>query len=373
MTDLGNILIRGVNWLGDALMSVPALERLREAHPHACITMLTPEKLADFWRLLPVADRVIPIVPGASPRAVSRDIRPLNVDAALILPNSPRAALECWLAKIPRRIGYAAKWRRLFLTQALPPRPGHTPMNKYSPTEIQQRLRKNTKLPEYPPKAHHIHHYLHLAAALEANPEPFPIFLHVHAARIHEFKGDFQIQKDIPLLALVPGAEYGPAKRWPAEHFAFVAKALHKKHGAHALLLGGPGDQAITGEIFAQLPAGTCTDLAGKTTLGDLAAALAASRCVLANDSGPMHLAAAVQTPTIALFGSTSPELTTPGIPTDRHIQILRQPPPCAPCFLRQCPIDLRCLQAISPEEAIAALEPYLINSFPATPSTPPD
>ena len=360
MPRLKHLLIRGVNWLGDAIMTLPALQRLREAHPHTRFTLLTHEKLADLWRGQPIIDHVMEFKDGDSPRAIGRRLRREDIQAALILPNSTRAALETWCARIPRRIGYAARWRRLFLTETLPTRPGHMPMHKPDPSEIERRLANDEHPRELPPTAHHIHHYLHLAATLGADPDPVPPQIIIPIREIVKLEKKFKLPPDTKRLAIIPGAEYGPAKRWPAAQFAATAKLIHEQHKTHTLLLGGPADQAIANEIAATLQPETVTDLTGRTTLRELAAALAASHCVLTNDTGPMHLAAAVDAPVVALFGSTNPGLTAPGLPGHGKIQILRTPPPCAPCFLRQCPIDTRCLKNITVESVTTTIERIL-------------
>jgi len=361
MPELGHLLIRGVNWLGDAVMTLPALQRLREAHPHTQFTLLTHEKLADLWDYHPIIDEVVTFADGETPRTVGCRLRDLDMEIALILPNSLRAALECWHAKIPRRVGYAAKWRRLFLTKALSPRSGHITMHKRTPTEIEQCLTESARPREYPAEAHHMHHYLHLAAVLGADPEPVGPRVFVSEGEISKLEQKFSLPKETPRLAFIPGAEYGSAKRWPAARFVDVAQSVRRKQQQpHILLLGGSSDQEIAREIAATLEPGTFTNLTGRTTLRELTVALAASSCVLTNDTGPMHLAAAVDVPVVALFGSTSPELTAPGLPGASKIRILRAPPHCAPCFLRECPLDVRCLNDITVGSAVAAIEQSL-------------
>ena len=191
MPELGHLLIRGVNWLGDAVITLPALQRLREAHPHTRFTLLTHEKLADLWQRHPVIDDVVTFTDDESPRAIGCRLRDRDMETALILPNSPHAALECWHAKIPRRIGYAAKWRRLFLTEALPPRSGHVAMHKRTLGEIEQCMAESACPGEYPPEAHHMHHYLHLAAVLGADPELMVPRVFVDAADIGELEQNF--------------------------------------------------------------------------------------------------------------------------------------------------------------------------------------
>ena len=362
MSELGHLLIRGVNWLGDAVMTMPALQRLREAHPYTRFTLLTHEKLADLWCGHPVINDVVTFSNGESPRIVGRRLRNLGIGAALIFPNSLRAAFECWYAKIPRRIGYASKWRRLLLTDALPRHPGHTTMHKRTLREIERRIAKGALPAEFPPKAHHMHHYLCLAAVLGADPVPIVPRVTVSEGEINELKQKFSLPIKTPLLTFIPGAEYGSAKRWPAARFAAVAKTARRERQLHILFLGGLGDQVIAEEIISMLEPSAYTNLTGRTTLRELAVGLAASSCVFTNDTGPMHLAAAVDVPVVALFGSTSPELTSPGLQGegDSKVQILRAPPPCAPCFLRECPLDARCLNNISVESAVSAIDQAL-------------
>jgi len=155
-----------------------------------------------------------------------------------------------------------------------------------------------------------------------------------------------------------PGAEYGPAKRWPVERFIAAAQEIQKRTNCVWLLFGGTGDAAITGQIAASLRASRVAfhALAGQTTLRELMALLKLCRVLLTNDSGPMHVAAALGTPVVVPFGSTSPELTGPGLPGDPRHRLLKSDAPCSPCFLRECPIDFRCMQGIGVERAAAAV-----------------
>jgi heptosyltransferase-2 len=158
-----------------------------------------------------------------------------------------------------------------------------------------------------------------------------------------------------PLIGLNVGAEYGPAKRWPLDRFAGVARMLAERTGCHFVLFGGKADIPLAGELTRPLQGLTVTSLAGQTTLAELMAALALCQVVITNDTGPMHLAAALGTPVVVPFGSTSPELTGPGLPGDPRHQLLLGEAPCAPCFLRQCPVDFRCMQSITVERTVQA------------------
>jgi len=412
------ILVRGVNWLGDAVMTTPALLRLRDRFPAARITLLTPEKLADLWKHHPAVDEIISFAPGESvveiahklkkwpaqfldfPRQMigvvvaafksfpegnlgteglrrQRDLEaaaqaaktwaahpfrnPL-FDVALVLPNSPRSALEVFFAGIPQRIGYARPWRKAFLTQTVASRPEAVKMRKRTLSEIKAIIgAPPAHAPPPPPaSAHQIHEYLHLVAALGAPPEPVAPLLFVTVEEIEAVRKKFGLEEiSGPILGLNPGAEYGPAKRWPVERFISAAQEIQKRTNCIWLLLGGKGDAALTAQIAAALHASRIThhDLAGQTTLRELMALLKLCRVLLTNDTGPMHVAAALGTPVVVPFGSTSPELTGPGLPGDASHHFLKSDAPCSPCFLRHCPIDFRCMKGIEVERVVAALK----------------
>jgi heptosyltransferase-2 len=360
------ILIRGVNWLGDAVMTTPALQRLREAHPESHITLLTHEKLADLWRDHPSVNLVLTFGASETVWSIARRLREQNFNTAVVVPNSPRSALEVWLARIPQRIGYARPWRNWLLTQVVPSREHRIVMRKRSVGEI-KRLTNNTqhatRFTTYPQGAHQIYEYLNLATALGANPTPTVPYLHVASSELEPVAARFGLKLNSlePNFGLNPGAEYGPAKRWPAERFILAAMEIQRKTPCRWLIFGGPADLSIAHEIEmgirnelaktanAALP----INLAGKTTLRELCVLLKLCRVLLTNDSGPMHVAAGVGTPVVVPFGSTSPELTGPGLPGDTRHQLLTANAPCSPCFLRNCPIDFRCMTGISVERVV--------------------
>ena len=355
-----NILIRGVNWLGDAIMTLPAIGNLREAHPNAQLTLLTHEKLSGLWKSTSHFDNVLTFSKDESPFTVGNRLKSKKFDSALILPNSFRTALECWKAGIPQRIGYSGNWRSKLLTDAIAPRPTAIPMQKRLPLDIEYRLANQLPPQIFPARAHHIHQYLHLAKHLGASNEPTaPRLLRSEVAPTFA-----DPQKPHPYIGLIAGAEYGPAKCWPTDHFIKSANELIAKRQAHILLFGGLGDVETAEKIAESLPKDHHTNLAGQTTLPELVDALATCEVVLSNDSGPMHVAAAVGTPVIAPFGSTSPDFTGPGLPNDPDSphQLLRTRAPCAPCFLRKCPIDTRCLREITPKEVVTAVGKTLSN-----------
>ncbi|HTL71678.1 MAG TPA: lipopolysaccharide heptosyltransferase II [bacterium] len=381
------ILVRSTNWLGDAVMSTPALLRLREKFPDAHITLLCPEKLRDLWLHHPAVDETItfaagesvfsiaqklrrwgetPGEPGLANQGVAKtaraDARPTGFDLALVLPNSPRSALELFLAGIPQRIGYSRPWRNFFLTQPVASRPEAVRMHKRSVEEIKSLITDNSNLTTHNSKpasaAHQTREYLHLVAALGANPEPLAPQLVVTVEEIEAAKKKFGLDKITgPIFGLNPGAEYGPAKRWPAEKFIAAAKEIQQQTHCTWLICGGKGDVELAGRIAREIHSPSSIlhpqNLAGQTSLRELMALLKLCRVLLTNDTGPMHVAAALGTPVVVPFGSTSPELTGPGLPGDLRHRLLKSDAPCSPCFLRECPIDFRCLNGISVERVV--------------------
>lgn len=360
------ILVRGVNWLGDAVMTTPALQRLREAKPDAHITLLTPAKLAEIWRQHPALDAVETFAADEGAWSVGRRLRAGNYDLGLVLPNSPRSALELWLACMPRRVGHARPWRNWLLTEAVPARPGAMPMHKRTPSEINHLIRENSRAPSPPPTVHHIYEYLHLTAALGANPEPLPPHLAVPETAVAEFAAKFGLADaasgSTAWVGLNAGAEYGPAKRWPEERFIEAARRIRERLKCRWLVFGAASEQTMAAHIVDSINRGAAGDtpaainLAGRTGLGELCAGLKLCRALLTNDSGPMHVAAALGTPVVALFGSTSPELTGPGLPGGESHLLLSAKAPCSPCYLRECPIDFRCMTGITVEQAVEAV-----------------
>jgi heptosyltransferase-2 len=287
---------------------------------------------------------------------------------ALVLPNSPRSALEIWLARIPQRVGYARPWRNLFLTTRVRPRPDAIKMNKRSVAEIKRIVGSprdaalRSEPPVYPASVHQTNDYLHLVAAVGANPEPLPPYLTVTPEEvnkaIHKFNLSNATASDHPLLAVNAGAEYGPAKRWPVERFIAATREIHKRTKCFWLILGGTGDLEVASRIEFELRTldSELRNLAGQTSLRELCALLKCSRVLLTNDTGPMHIAAALGTPVVAPFGSTSPELTGPGRPGDARNRLLKSDAPCSPCFRRECPIDFRCMNGIEVGSVVEAV-----------------
>jgi heptosyltransferase-2 len=314
------ILIRSSNWLGDAVMGIPAVEACKAGRPDAHVTVLSPEKLAPLWRRVGAVDEVIAIKPGETPRRLAKRIG-RKFDVAILFPNSLRAALEARAMRVPRIVGYPGHWRRRLLDQ----------VPRHSPKSHGHQANSFLKLVEY------------CGATMPANGTAFA-----------------QKQKNTgsraPRIGVCPGAEYGPAKRWPAERFAAAMREVGQSTSADWVIFGVAGDAPTADEIERACPFAV-RNLAGKTTLDQLMDELSACDVLLTNDTGTMHLAAFLGVPTVAIFGSTEPALTAPL--GDFH-RILRHKVECSPCFKRECPIDFRCMTRIEPAEAAAALREVL-------------
>jgi heptosyltransferase-2 len=320
------ILIRSTNWLGDAVMTIPAVRAFKRGRPDAHVTVLTPAKLADLWASVDEVDAVIPIQSGEGIFAIAKRLRD-RFDVAVVLPNSLRTALEVWLARIPRRVGYPGHHRRLLLNQVF-------------------RERKSKRKPAAAKPKHQVYHYLALAEFCGADV----------ASALEGPRVPADDAERISRLGIVPGAEYGPAKRWLPERFAEVMRRMHDETAAEWRMFGVTKDRAVADLILSQ--AGVpCVDRVGKTTLRELIDELRQCDLLLTNDTGTMHLAASLGVRVVAIFGSTEPELTGPL--GSGHI-VLRRKVECAPCFLRECPIDFRCMKAIETAEVVEAIKSQL-------------
>jgi lipopolysaccharide heptosyltransferase II len=321
------IVIRSSNWLGDAVMSVPAVRAIKRGRIDAHVTILAPAKLAEFWQSVAEVDEILTIQPQESVLAVAERVHS-SFDVAILFPNSLRVALEAWLAGIPRIVGYPGHHRRALLNQVLAP--------------------KKKKKKDLKPPSHQVHHYLALAEFVGADIQGA---LEVPAAKA-------ATRGAAPVIGLCAGAEYGPAKRWLPERFAEAMKTIHEQTNAAWKILGIEKDRPITDTVI-QAAGVPCTDLAGKTSLARLMEELRTCDLLLTNDTGTMHLASYLGIPTVSIFGSTEPTLTGPLGP--RH-RVLRHHVECSPCFLRECPLDFRCMTAVSVAEVVAAVLAALAN-----------
>ena len=329
-------LVVAPQWIGDAVMSEPLLARLAARGERLSVAALP--WVAPVYRAMPQVGEVIelPFAHGrldwAARWRIAAELRG-RFDAAYVLPNSIKSALIPWLAGIPMRVGYAGESRFLLLNQRLPNPAGRSPMVAF-----------------------------YNALAGESNSQRKRPLLEFSRSVLASVTNKASVVRGAYWVC-APGAEYGPAKCWPAEHYAALARSLHQHHGLPVLLLGSGKEAALCEEIAAAAP-GACRVLAGQTPLIDAMALIAAARGVVSNDSGLMHVAAAFGVPQVAVFGSTSPEHTPP---LNLHAKVLwlkeELQLDCAPCFDRVCRFGhTRCLAGVSAQRVEVALEEAVKN-----------
>ena len=312
------ILIRGSNWLGDSIISIPAIRAIKQGRPDAHLTVLAPEKIAAVWRLVPEVNSVLSLGKSSLANTVRLLRRQSAFDAGILFPNSLRSALELWLGGVPRRIGYPGHQRRWLLNQVV--REG----------------------PHYGPPLHQAEHYLGIARSLGIDAEAGEIAVEQRQAAPNL----------VPRFGLCPGAEYGSAKRWLPERFAQTALAVAAARRVQWVLFGTAKDVAVGNQIADAL-GDHCINLIGKTTLQQLIEELRHCALLLTNDTGTMHLATLLGVPVVAVFGSTEPSLTGP---LGSKSSVVRHQVECSPCFLRECPLDFRCMKAVTVDEVVAAI-----------------
>ena len=328
------ILVRSSNWLGDSVMSVPAVRAIKAARPDARVTIAAPEKIAPLWKLIPEVDAIIPLSGSGLLSSVRLIRRARPFDAAILFPNSLRAALEAWLTAIPRRAGYRGHRRRWLLNQIVP-------------------------IPRKPgPPEHHSLRFLRIARECGADTEqPLTekacngqcpaLYAQLAGVNKRSVADNHELR-----IGVCTGAEYGPAKRWLPERFAEAAERISAQSPVQWMLFGTARDASAGAQVAAAL-GDHCVNRIGQTTLDQLIDELRDCRLLLTNDTGTMHLAALLGIPVVAIFGSTEPRLTGPL--GNSHI-ILRHHVECSPCFLRECPIDFRCMKAVTVEEVADAV-----------------
>ena len=327
--NLQRILVRGTNWIGDAVMTTPALSALRVHYPHAEIVMLANPLVAELFRYHPSVDRVLVYDKKGRHHGISgfgrmvRELRAQHFDGAVLLQNAIEAALLAVGAGISRRAGYTTDGRRLLLNYPVP-------------------VSAADKL------LHHTDYYLQLLSRLGIEGGDGQLVL---ACTAEEQQWAAKLLDNDNVIAINPGAAYGSAKRWLPERFAAVADALAQRYAARILLTGGPGEVEIGNDIGAAMDTAVI-NMVGQTSVRQMMALLAHSRLLVTNDSGPMHVAAAFAVPIVAVFGSTDHTTTSPA--SDK-IKIVRSATDCSPCLLRQCPTDHRCMTAISVADVVSA------------------
>lgn len=339
------ILIIGPSWVGDMVMSQSLYTTLKAQHPQSEIDVLAPAWCKPILERMPEVNQAIEMPVGHGEfnllgrRALGRALKKNGYTHAFVLPNSAKSALIPWFAGIPVRIGWKGEFRYGLLTD----------------------LRPDKRVFQYM-----VERYVALASTKENMRSevrldncPSPKLTIDHVA-LHRTCGQLNLSLDKPAVGLCPGAEFGPAKRWPDKYYADLAKYLIGK-GQQVWLFGSDKDKTVTNKITAALnetEQKNCYDLAGKTSLIEAVDLLSACHTVVANDSGLMHVSAAVGCNIVAIYGSSSPKYTPPL--TDK-LEMVHTDIECRPCFKRECPLGHQdCLNKLMPSQVISAVDKFL-------------
>ncbi|HQU93345.1 MAG TPA: lipopolysaccharide heptosyltransferase II [Pyrinomonadaceae bacterium] len=332
------IIVRGANWIGDAVMTIPALRLLRELYPDASISLHTRPWAEGVFRDADFIDEIIPIEGRGSVRSVidqSRVLRQQNFDLAVLFPNSFESALVARLARIPKRLGYATEQRGFLLTEKL-------------------------EVPSWKNELHESKYYLNLVDNLGTETgTPDEPRLQVSDERRAEARNDLAtsgVHEGRKVIGIGAGSTNSLAKRWPSANFARLADLLSSVEDADVVFLGNENEADITRSVL-EAAQEKHIDLTGKTDLGTATAILSELDLFISNDMGLAHIAGAVGTPTIVIFGPTNENTTRPLGP---RVEIIREPVECSPCMLRECPIDHRCMTRITPERVFESASKML-------------
>lgn len=338
------ILIIAPNWIGDAVMTQPLLAKLKTLYPEAKIDVLASSWVAPIYRACSEVNNVIEAkfehkkLQWQMRKQLAKELQQANYQACFVLPNSLKSALIPWLANIPFRIGYRGELRYglINLTLDNPSKVNRPPMVEHY-LALSQLLQEESQQTT----AHEIAPRLNVSSKAKESI----------AAKLQNANIDQE-----SVYVMCPGAEYGPTKRWPTEHFAALAQNLIASNTKNSIiLLGSKSDHALAAEIasLAKLPS-NILNWCGSTSLDEAIALIGLSKAVISNDSGLMHIAAALKTPQVAIFGSSDPAHTPP---LSDEAKVIWLNMPCSPCHKRECPLGhLKCLKDIQPEQVLATL-----------------
>jgi heptosyltransferase-2 len=342
MTDLpkqSQMLVRGTNWIGDSVMSVAALRELRRLLPDQHIALLVKEWVAGLFEEQDFVDEVLVFGQGESTLSRVRPYRFSRFGTAILFQNAFEAALLAFLSRIPERLGYDTEWRGMMLTRSASPR-------------IKDLGR------------HQVYYYLDLlyqtgisqidylnSPGFQPNITLTPTASGLEKA--HALLAHHSLQEETPLVGVNPGAFFGPAKRWLTNRYAELADRLIEECGAKILILGSAGEKQFAAEIESFMVHKPVT-LTGATDLDSLIGLLSQCDLLVTNDSGPMHLAASLDIPQVAIFGSTD-EIATG--PFSSKARVIHKHVECSPCLRRECPIDLRCFTRIEVDEVFETVK----------------
>jgi heptosyltransferase-2 len=335
LSKLSKILVVGPAWVGDMVMAQSLFRVIKQLHPNALLDVLAPEWSRPLLERMPEVHEAIAIPIGHGVLnlgvrySLAQILKQKNYDQAMVLPNSWKSALIPWLAKIPKRTGFVGEMRWGLLNDARVLHKAALPLMVQRFVALAYKKGSAILKSQCPPPQ------------LKTDPK-----------NIENALQKFAVKGDQPILALCPGAEFGPSKRWPENYYADVANEKLKQ-GWSVLLFGSKNDIPVC-QAIQQQTGGRCIDLTGKTSLGEAIDLLSHATAVVTNDSGLMHIAAALDKPLIAVYGSTDPSFTPP---LNQQSQVVRLGLACSPCFKRDCPLGHhRCMKDLAPEKVISAL-----------------
>ena len=332
------IVIRAPNWIGDVVLSLPAVESLRQNLLQAEIWIAAKEEVKDLYSSFDFIKGIIPLSGFnnfKNLRDAAKKIKEYHFDIGLLLTNSFSSALLFFLAKIPQRWGYIRDNRGFLLTKGVP--------------------FKN----QDGPVSHQVNYYLNLISGLGFQTSRPELILPPSPEEKKWVKNELSAagyDPKKPMVILNPGAYYGPAKRWPASRFAELASMLQKKNAAQIIIVGSAEEAELAESIASSMSEGPI-NMTGKTTLRQLAELISLADLFITNDSGPMHITNALRIPLIAIFGPTDPRLTGP---FHQPATVIKKEVSCWPCSYRNCPFDHRCMTEIRPEEIFTASQDFL-------------
>jgi len=338
---INKILIRGTNWIGDAILTIPAVDSIRATYPRAHIAVLAKPWVADIYKLFTAVDEVI-IYENKYDNALgvfrlAKMLKKKKFDLAILLQNAIEAAIIAFVAGIPLRAGYNSDGRGILLTHSV-----------QRSTEIR--------------KLHQTDYYLEMVKALGCASVNKEMHLETKIGR-HEAASVRQKYLPDPkkgIIGIAPGATYGPAKRWFPSRFAAVADKIAGAFDCQIILLGGKSDNDAAEEVKS-LARTSVLNMAGKTNLQEAVLLISQCRLFISNDSGLMHVAGALNIPTIAIFGSTNPQTTSP---VGNQSVVVHREVSCSPCLKKTCPTDFKCMELITVEDIWQAAQKFLFVSF---------
>ncbi len=360
MTDSGvrrskkieKILVRGANWLGDTVMTLPALNLLRQSFPDARIAVITPPGNADLVKSTPYVDEVLVYKRkerGATEfLAMQTRVRRARFDLAILFQNAFEAALMSFLASIPHRVGFAAQYRTPLLTNSVPLR---------SSDYVRHQVFDYIDLANVALK--HFGDQSHSPDVSFAPPMPVLKVTSDTREKAIAFIGRHNISPSAgPIVALNTGATNSKAKCWGEDRYAALADALSERFGAQILLIGGPPERDLASRIESQVSKARVANVAGLTDMSTLIGVLHVSDLLIGNDTGPAHVSAALGRPTVTIFGPTNEFETAPLGP--RTAIVRADGIECARCMFRECPIDHRCMERISVDAVLDSARRFL-------------